>query len=455
MLVIMPLLLGISIYRWNAKFDAALISKVNDDLTIAHQYLTRILENTEEQLISATNSARFQEALRKEDGANRALADILKELAQKRSFDFLYIVGDDGKIIAREYPLASRTVRWNSPVISSAIEGRSMTGIDVFEPAELSMISPQLAERARIKLVPTVGSAPTNVTEEKRGLVLQSASPLTLAGGQRAALVGGILLNQNLAFVDTINDLIYHGSGLPEGSQGTVTLFLDDVRISTNVHLFENRRAIGTRVSAEVRGAVLGEGRTWLGTAFVVNDWYISGYEPILDSYNRRIGMLYAGFLQKPFTEAKYRTAFEVALAFLLAVAATVPLFLRWAAEIFRPLERMTGTIARVEGGQLDARTGYADASDEIRLVALHLIICWINCRSATQNCASGTRNSTATSMSVPVSCNLQTSNWRQQRDNSSCRRSLLRSVRLPLAWRMKSIIRSRSCREIWKLSAT
>jgi len=63
----------------------------------------------------------------------------------------------------------------------------------------------------------------------------------------------------------------------------------------------------------------------------------------------------------------------EIALAFLIVVAATVPLFLRWAAEIFRPLERMTGTIAGVESGDLDARTGHADGKDEIGQVALHL----------------------------------------------------------------------------------
>lgn len=373
MLVIPPLLLGISISRWNAKFDAALVSKVNDDLTIAHQYLARILEDSEEHLVSVTNSARFQEVLRKYDDANSALTGLLRETAQRQGFDFLYVVGDDRQIIASEYPMASGSMRWNWPILNSALEGRSKTGIDVFEQAELSAISPELAQRARIEIVPTVGSTPTTRPEETRGLVLQSASALTLPDGRRAALVGGILLNQNLGFVDTINDLIYHGSGLPEGNQGTVTLFIDDVRISTNVRLFGTRRAIGTRVSAEVRGAVLEQGRTWLDSAFVVNDRYISGYEPILDSYNRRVGMLYVGFLEKPFTEAKRRTLLEIGLAFLVAVAATVPLFLRWTAEIFRPLERMIGTITQVEGGNLDARTGHVENKDEIGRVALQL----------------------------------------------------------------------------------
>jgi two-component system NtrC family sensor kinase len=373
MLAILPLLLGISIFRWNGKFDAVLISKVNDDLTIAHQYLARILENTEEQLVSVTNSARFQELLQKGDSANGDLAALLKETAQGRGFDFLYVASDDGRIIASEYPVASGSVRWDWPTISSALAGHSNASIDLFEKAELDAISPQLAERARIEIVPTVGSAATDRTEEPRGLVLQSAGAMTMPNGRHAALVGGILLNHNLGFVDAINDLIYHDSALPEDSQGTVTLFLDDVRISTNVRLFENRRAIGTRVSAEVRSAVLGQGRTWLDRAFVVNDWYISGYEPILDSYNRRIGMLYAGFLENPFKQAKRQTLLEIALGFLIAVAATVPLFLRWAAEIFKPLERMIGTIARVDRGELDARTGHVAGKDEIAQVALHL----------------------------------------------------------------------------------
>lgn len=372
MLIILPLLLGISIYRWNAKFDATLISKVHDDLTIAHQYLARILENNEEYIASVAESARFHDTLHKEDRDRSELTGLLKAVADARMLDFLYVVTDGGRIVASAHQLAS-TPRWNWPTISSALEGRARTAIDLFGPADMAAISPDIAKRARVEIVPTAGNVPTDRAAETRGLVLQSASPLILPDGRRAALVGGMLLNQNLGFVDTINDLIYHGSGLPEGSKGTVTLFLDDVRVSTNVRLFANQRAIGTRVSAEVRNAVLDQGGTWLDRAFVVNDWYISGYEPIRDSYDRRIGMLYAGFLQKPFTDSKRQTLLEIALAFLIAVVATVPLFLRWAAGIFMPLERMTGTIAQVERGELDARTGAVNDRDEIGRVAVHL----------------------------------------------------------------------------------
>ena len=221
--------------------------------------------------------------------------------------------------------------------------------------------------------MPTPNAVHTDRNTETRGMVVHSASPVVLPDGRTAALVGGILLNQNLEFIDTINDLVYREASLPEGSHGTATLFLEDVRISTNVRLFEGRRALGTRVSSVVRSTVLDSGRIWLDSAFVVNDWYISGYEPIVDSYDTRVGMLYVEFLEAPFTRAKYATLLAVAVAFLGITVASVPIFLRWARAIFMPLERMTGTIAKVERGDLGARTDLPAAADEIGRVALHL----------------------------------------------------------------------------------
>lgn len=368
-LVILPLLLAITMVRWNAKFDAALISKVNGDLTIAHQYLARILENTGESIEALGRSVRFHEALADGEGFEAFLVASRRELR----LDFLYLIGPDGAVAAaaRLHPSAARRTDW--PIIQTALRQKAATAVDVFTHRELDELAAELSQRARLDLVPTTNAVPTDRTVETRGMVVHSAAPVVLADGKRGALVGGILLNQNLSFVDTINDLVYREASLPEGSQGTATLFLDDVRISTNVRLFEDRRALGTRVSARVRNAVLDHGRTWLDRAFVVNDWYISAYEPILDSYGKRVGMLYVGFLETPFTQAKHQTLWMIGLAFLAIAATSVPIFLRWARGIFMPLEHMTGTIARVESGDLGARTGLDKARDEIGRVALHL----------------------------------------------------------------------------------
>lgn len=371
MLVILPLLLGVAIFRWNAKFDAALISKVNGDLTIAHQYLARILEKTGVQIRALGLSARFHEVLAPD--ARGSLRELLDETRKEIGLDFLYLTNDRGDVLASSPPL-QRQPRHDWPIVMSALSGKvAATGVDIFSNDELAAISPALAERARLDLVPTPNAVPTDRSTETRGMVVHAASRAMLPDGGAAALVGGTLLNQNLEFIDTINDLVYRAASLPEGSQGTATLFLDDVRISTNVRLFEGRRALGTRVSAAVRSAVLGEGRTWLDSAFVVNDWYISAYEPLVDSYGKRVGMLYVGFLEKPFSEAKYQTLAIIIAAFIAITAATVPIFLRWATSIFMPLERVTATIGEVERGNLSARTKMPVLGDEIGRVAVHL----------------------------------------------------------------------------------
>ncbi len=365
-LVILPLLLGIAIARWNAKFDALLITKVNGDLTIAHQYLSRILENTGEHIQALAVSAAFRDTV----GSSQtpALPAFLEQSRQTLGLDFLMLVDPQRKPVN---PAGEPLGAW--PVVISALGGTSSTAIDIFSNEQLASLSPVLAARAQIELVETPNAVPTGRKSETRGMVVHSASPVALASGEKAALVGGILLNQNLVFIDTINDLVYREASLPEGSKGTATLFLEDVRISTNVRLFEDRRALGTRVSAAVRAAVLDEGRTWLDSAFVVNDWYISAYEPIVDSFGKRVGMLYVGFLETPFREAKYATLLTIVLAFLVVTAISVPIFLRWARAIFKPLERMSDTITRVEGGNMGARTELKAASDEIGRVALHL----------------------------------------------------------------------------------
>ncbi|HBS21708.1 MULTISPECIES: cache domain-containing protein [Thalassospira] len=374
-LVILPLLLGVMMVRWNSKFDALLTSKVNGDLTIAHQYFTHILETTGEQIEALGQSVTFREVLTSGDRAR--IDDLLAAKRAELGLDFLYIANRQGLVSGAAPRQANPRLDADWPVISTALSGASLTGVDIFDNADLAAISPDLAARARLDLVPTPNAVPTTRDAETRGMVVHSASHVSLpmVGPEDidGALVGGILLNQNLVFIDTINDLVYRESSLPEGSQGTATLFLDDVRISTNVRLFEGRRALGTRVSSAVRQNVLEDGKVWLDSAFVVNDWYISAYEPIVDSFGDRVGMLYVGFLEAPFAQTKYESLLIIIAAFLFVATLSVPIFLRWARGIFKPLERMTQTIARVESGDFGARTHIDQVQDEISLVAEHL----------------------------------------------------------------------------------
>jgi methyl-accepting chemotaxis protein len=93
---------------------------------------------------------------------------------------------------------------------------------------------------------------------------------------------------------------------------GTATIFQrmngpgDMLRVGTNVVSATGSRAIGTYIPAvgadstsnPVIAAVLA-GQTYRGTAFVVDSWYVTAYEPLFDATGQVIGMIYVGVKQE------------------------------------------------------------------------------------------------------------------------------------------------------------
>ena len=108
------------------------------------------------------------------------------------------------------------------------------------------------------------------------------------------------------------------------------------------------------------------KGEVWLGSAFVVDDTYVSGYEPLTNVRGQRIGMLYVGFLEAPLQKALYKALTGLCLLFLLVSSLGTLTTLRWARTIFRPLERMNRVMADIEAGKESARVGPTASRDEL-----------------------------------------------------------------------------------------
>ena len=120
-------------------------------------------------------------------------------------------------------------------------------------------------------------------------------------------MVGGIGLGPE----DNKSDRYAIVDNAKQANGGTFTIFQrmneqgDMLRISTNVLKDDGTRAVGTYIPAinpdgqrnEVLSSVL-TGKKFIGRAFVVNNWYITAYEPIYDDQRRVTGMLYAGVPQ-------------------------------------------------------------------------------------------------------------------------------------------------------------
>ena len=151
-LVILPVFLGLAMARWNSKFDSLLKSKANGDLTIAHQYFSRILENSGERIEALGASAEFQNVV--DQGNPSALSQLLDRRREELGLDFLYLVSGDRVIEAASPAKAQPPLSRNWPVVAKALNGVAATSIDIFENRDLAGISPDLARRARLELIP-------------------------------------------------------------------------------------------------------------------------------------------------------------------------------------------------------------------------------------------------------------------------------------------------------------
>lgn len=376
-LVLAPLLIGVPlllvlIWTWgNQAYERLITFKVSSDLVTAHEYFDRVREGVGRDVRAVAESGALAQLLER-DTPDR-LAEHLARFAEQHRMDYLLFLDLEGRVVSEHVPARETSPsRSQWPAVAAALSGVSHASVERFSPRALDAVAEGLAARARVPLVATRGAAPDSRLAEEDGMVIQSAAPvLDAAGSQVGVLEGGVLLNGNLEFVDRLNAIVYREGSLPLDSQGTATLFLGDTRIATNVRLFEGVRALGTRVSQVVRDKVLGAGETWLGTAFVVNENYVSGYEPITDGAGERIGMLYVGFLEAPLRHAFHQAMGVLFLVFVLISAVGSVLCLRWAREVFQPVERMNDVIQRIEGGDAAARVGEVRSRDELGRVAV------------------------------------------------------------------------------------
>jgi two-component system NtrC family sensor kinase len=183
-------------------------------------------------------------------------------------------------------------------------------------------------------------------------------------------LYGGHLLNRNFMIVDRVWDLVYKGEKYHDQDIGTVTIFLDDLRISTNVKTKKGERAIGTRISSEVADAVLTKGVRWTSRAFVVNDWYISEYEPIHNYDGKTVGILYVGLLEKAYTSIRNKVIFAFMIVATLGFFLIVGISYLITRSITKPLSEMVSVTQSIATGNLDRRI-VVKSKDEIGQLAL------------------------------------------------------------------------------------
>ncbi len=178
-----------------------------------------------------------------------------------------------------------------------------------------------------------------------------SVSPVKDETGE---IIGSVtafhLLNNDFTLIDRITQ---------NASIDSATVFFGDLRVSTNILNAEGNRAIGTRISQEVSDVVLQNGKEYVGPAFVVDQEYITRYDPLKNHLGEVIGILYVGVKQAEFQRLINSFNQRISLVAFGMVLFTIIITTPVARAITRPLDQLKVLVdanRRIAEGDMSVR---------------------------------------------------------------------------------------------------
>jgi two-component system NtrC family sensor kinase len=287
------------------------------------------------------------------------IADLLRVPALGGNL-FVAILDTQGNILTArvlsatgDQTIVTSAGNWGTlSIVQDAIENtRSIAATEVIPGELLAQVG--LAEQAKIHLVETPKASSTlfDPREGSAGLALVGVTPLKSKTGEIAGISLSLhLFNNDFTLVDQIKDI---------AKIDTATVFLGDLRVSTNVMITEGKRAVGTRLASEVGDVVLKSGQEYVGTAFVVNENYITRYEPLRDHTDRIVGSLYVGVRQASFFRLLDDVGQRITLVAIIMILFTFLLATPVARVITHPLRdlrELAQVSKRVAQGEMTVR---------------------------------------------------------------------------------------------------
>jgi two-component system NtrC family sensor kinase len=288
-----------------------------------------------------------------------AIRQELERIRQEQEMDVLNLLAPDGTVLVRtRYPYNTGDNLASDPIVQQVIaERENSSGNAIFSSERLDIAGEGLVDRT------------LSVGPEPRGMFTGAAVPVIRDGRMIGILEMGVLLNGAVEEVDRIRDAVFENETYEGKPVGTATIFMGDLRISTNVVDDQGRRAVGTRVSREVAEQVLEEGEPWTGRAYVVDTWYLSQYDPIRNPNGKIIGMLYVGELEQKYLDLRRRA---VAMFLSVVLAGMVLAFLTFyflTRGVVRPIGKLSRATQHLSNGDLAYRVDI-DRDDELGYLA-------------------------------------------------------------------------------------
>lgn len=170
-------------------------------------------------------------------------------------------------------------------------------------------------------------------------------------------LVGETILNDDNLIPDTIEQLV----------GGSATIFMNDVRIATNIRNERGGRAVGTKLARGPAYDAVFSGKKYRGDTTILGVPYIAGYDPVLDSTGKPIGIVFVGVpLEKFYEGVDSSIVWGVLGSLIIGVPVILILLAIGYGKIAKPLKNVTNVVGELAKGKLETEVPEPSSSDEI-----------------------------------------------------------------------------------------
>ena len=344
--------------------------RIRNDLNAAREIYTGEARHIDDVVRLNARRPIIQDALLSGDSTN--IDNDLINVKESEALDFLTLTDEFGNVVLRtNFPYNTGDNLAQDEVINYVMNTKeTVTTTTILPKGVLKSESPVLAEKAHFNIIDTPKARPSTKTEETSGMAIVSASPVFDASQNLIGILyGGLLLNRNYGLVDKVKQTVFQNVVYKGKDIGTATIFQDDVRISTNVLNTDGARAVGTRIAEDVYNQVVIQGEPWTGRAYVVNDWYITAYEPIRNVSGDVIGILYVGILEQKYLDIRNQAILAFVIISALVVLFSIGLSYLLARSISVPVHKLVIASKELASGNLEAKVEKT-SNDELGLLA-------------------------------------------------------------------------------------
>ncbi len=315
---------GLSMYFFNQYVATSTQEGASNGMEGLDALLNEYRANAESSAKLLAANPDLVAALASKDSAR--LLQIAAPLAKHTSLDFLTLTDETGIVIARTHaPEKKGDVITGEANVKQALQGKITSAV---EPG----------------------------TTVKLGI--RSGVPVIDRSGK---LVGVVSAGYNLgkdSLVDTIKELY----------NVDATVFNADVRLSSTIQK-DGKRIVDTKLDPAIAVIVLGQAKSYQGTAQILGQPYRTVYKPLLDWESKPVGLIFTGKSQQSANTVLQNFLFSVGGAVLLILLLCSGTAVLLAAQITRPIETLQHLMREASQGDLSVRSSVT-SRDEIGLLS-------------------------------------------------------------------------------------